>query len=211
MTKAWAPLIEIETTEAIKKAQRILSELNNKQLIYAQRRVLKRLALKASTATASTTAKEVKVPVKLLRERLKLKHLNINDGAAANIRIYRTNIPAIRLGVPKTLLKRGKAPVSAVRREANGRFSKRDSAGETAIRVGRYTFKNTFLQKLKTGRWQIMGRLSEERYSIEAKGLPINETVTKHAKDSFSKAVNKELPEQMLRELVYRINKVTNG
>lgn len=211
MTKAWTPLIEVETNDAIKKAQRILSELNNKQLIYAQRRILKRLALKASTATARETAKEEKMPVKLMRERLKLSHLNLGDNSVAQVRVFRTNVPATRLGVARTqLAKRGKATTSAVTRSANGQYAKREISGQTSIRVGRRVFHNVFMQQLRSGKWQILRRLSDKRYPIEVVTVPINTTITNQATKQFQRAVGTELPEQMLRELAYRISKVTN-
>lgn len=212
MTNTMTNLIELDTNEAIKKAQRILSELNNKQLIYAQRRVLKRLALKASTATARETAKEEKMPVKLIRERLKLSHLNLGDNSAAQIRVFRTNVPASRLGVARTqLAKRGKATTSAVTRSANGQYAKREISGQTSIRVGRRVFHNVFMQQLRSGKWHILRRLTEKRYPVEVVTVPINTSITRHATNNFQRAVGDELPQQMLRELVYRIDKVTNG
>jgi len=212
MTSSMTNLIEVDTNEAIKKAQRILSELNNKQLIYAQRRVLKRLALKASTATARETAKEEKMPVKLIRERLKLNHLNSGDNSAAQIRVFRTNVPASRLGVARTqLAKRGKATTSAVTRSANGQYAKREISGQTSIRVGRRVFHNVFMQQLRSGKWHILRRLTDKRYPVEVVTVPINSSITRHATNNFQRAVGTELPQQMLRELVYRIDKVTNG
>lgn len=212
MTKSMTSLIEVDTSEAIKKAQRILSELNNKQLIYAQRRVLKRLALKAATATARETAKEEKMPVKLMRERLKLSHLNLGDNSAAQVRVFRTNVPAARLGVARTqLAKRGKATTSAVTRSANGQYAKREISGQTSIRVGRRVFHNVFMQQLRSGKWHILRRLTEKRYPVEVVTVPINTSITRHATNNFQRAVGDELPQQMLRELVYRIDKVTNG
>lgn len=212
MTKSMTSLIEVDTSEAIKKAQRILSELNNKQLIYAQRRVLKRLALKAATATARETAKEEKMPVKLMRERLKLSHLNLGDNTAAQVRVFRTNVPATRLGVARTqLAKRGKATTSAVTRSANGQYAKREISGQTSIRVGRRVFHNVFMQQLRSGKWHVLRRLTDKRYPVEVVTVPINTSITRHATNNFQRAVGDELPQQMLRELVYRIDKVTNG
>ena len=212
MTKSMTSLIEVDTSEAIKKAQRILSELNNKQLIYAQRRVLKRLALKAATATARETAKEEKMPVKLVRERLKLSHMNLGDNSAAKIRVFRTNVPASRLGVARTqLAKRGKATTSSVARSANGQYAKREISGQTSIRVGRRVFHNVFMQQLRSGKWHILRRLTEKRYPVEVVTVPINTSITRHATNNFQRAVGDELPQQMLRELVYRIDRVTNG
>jgi hypothetical protein len=212
MTKSMTSLIEVDTSEAIKKAQRILSELNNKQLIYAQRRVLKRLAMKAATATARETAKEEKMPVKLMRERLKLSHMNLGDNSTAQIRVFRTNVPASRLGVARTqLAKRGKATTSSVARSANGQYAKREISGQTSIRVGRRVFHNVFMQQLRSGKWHILRRLTEKRYPVEVVTVPINTSITRHATNNFQRAVGDELPQQMLRELVYRIDKVTNG
>lgn len=205
-------MITVKTDDAVKKAQRILKELDNKQLLYAQRRVFKRLVSKASSLTARETAKSERLPVKLLRERLRVKHLTVANNTAAQVRVFRNRVPAIRLGLASMQLGKKGAPVtSAVVRNANGQFGKREISGQTTMKVGKRIFKNVFLQQLKSGKWHVMQRTSDARYPIDVVGVDIEVPITSSAKRSFEDAILNELPANMLRELNYRINKATNG
>lgn len=205
-------MITVKTDEAVKKAQRILKELDNKQLLYAQRRVFKRLVNKASTVTSRETAKSERLPVKLLRERLRVKHLTVANNTAAQVRLFRNRVPAIRLGLSSMQLgKKGAQVTSASVRLGNGQFGKREISGQTSMKVGKRVFQNVFLQQLKSGKWHVMQRTTDARYPIEVVGVDIEVPITSSAKRNFESAILNELPTAMLRELNYRINKATNG
>lgn len=206
-------MITVKTDDAVKKASRLLSELNHKQLIYAQKRTFKRLLSKASSSTARETAKEQKLPVKLLRERVRVKNL-VSAGAnsVAQVTVFRSGVPAVRLGLASMSLgKKGQPVTSAAVRGADGKFGKRDIAGQTSMKVGRHVFHNVFLQRLKSGKWHVMRRMSSARFPIEVVGVPIEKSITAAAIRQFEKSILNELPSAMLRELNYRISRLTNG
>lgn len=205
-------MITVQTDEATKKARRILSELDNKQLRNAQRRVFKRIVSKASSMVSRDVAKSERLPVKILRERVRLRQFVSKDNASAQVRVYRNRVPAIRLGLASSNLgKRGAAVTSAPVRLANGQFGKREIAGQTSMKVGKLTFRGVFLQKLKSGKWHVLQRTSDARYPIEVVGADIEVPITSSAKRNFENAILNELPNAMLRELVYRIDRSVHG
>lgn len=193
----------------VEELEKKLSTLNNKQARFARQRSLSRSSKRMATLVSRDTAKKERLKSSLIKRKIRIKKLK-NKGMTAII-IGRTAIPAIYVGQARTQIKRknGALLISSASRDSKGRFSKRTHAGNTAIRVGRHKFDNAFLQKLASGRWQIMQRKSDSRYPIDLAKIPIRGSITTAA-DKHSKYIIEDyLPNLLIKDLKYRINKLS--
>lgn len=102
------------------------------------------------------------IPVKLVRQRARLKKAN-PQRLSAGIKINRGNLPAIKLGAAQVRLSRRKG-------NEKGRGS--------YLKIGPYRFRNAFIQQLANGRWQVMRRVSDSRYSIDVVKVPLAKPLT---------------------------------
>ncbi|MEY8206096.1 MAG: phage tail protein, partial [Bermanella sp.] len=172
----------------------------------ATAQAINRVTKRVVTLVVRDVAKEVKVPQKLIRQRL--KHVKaLYRRPVGYIHAARSRIPAIALGVARTQIRRqrGQFLVSQAGRNKQGRFTQRQHAGNTSIRVGRHVFPNAFLQKLKNGKWHIMHRSTDARYPIDVAAIPIAEPITravnKHANTVLQKHLPKELEAALKQQL----------
>lgn len=102
------------------------------------------------------------IPVKLVRQRARLKKANPHR-LSAGIKINRGNLPAIKLGAAQVRLSRRKG-------NEKGRGS--------YLKIGPYRFRNAFIQQLANGRWQVMRRVSDSRYPIDVVKVPLAKPLT---------------------------------
>ncbi|MDM4094080.1 phage tail protein [Klebsiella oxytoca] len=102
------------------------------------------------------------IPVKLVRQRARLKKANPQH-LSAGIKINRGNLPAIKLGAAQVRLSRRKG-------NEKGRGS--------YLKIGPYRFRNAFIQQLANGRWQVMRRVSDSRYPIDVVKVPLAKPLT---------------------------------
>lgn len=102
------------------------------------------------------------IPVKLVRQRARLKKAN-PQRLSAGIKINRGNLPAIKLGAAQVRLSRRKG-------NERGRGS--------YLKIGPYRFRNAFIQQLANGRWQVMWRVSDSRYPIDVVKVPLAKPLT---------------------------------
>ncbi|HEC2091423.1 phage tail protein [Klebsiella oxytoca] len=102
------------------------------------------------------------IPVKLVRQRARLKKANPHR-LSAGIKINRGNLPAIKLGAAQVRLSRRKG-------NEKGRGS--------YLKIGPYRFRNAFIQQLANGRWQMMRRVSDSRYPIDVVKVPLAKPLT---------------------------------
>ncbi|WP_447305874.1 phage tail protein, partial [Escherichia coli] len=78
------------------------------------------------------------IPLKLVRQRVRVFKASPSGKMTARIRVNRGNLPAIKLNTT------------------------RRRAGE-GLRVGKYFFRGAFIQQLANGRWHVLRRLPEAR------------------------------------------------
>ncbi|EFK0006789.1 phage tail protein, partial [Escherichia coli] len=105
----------------------------------------------------------------------------------ARIRINRGNLPAIKLGA---------AQVRMTRR--GGRLHYRGSV----LKVGRYLFRDAFIQQLANGRWHVMRRTDgKNRYPIDVVKIPLAGPLTQ----AFEEARDRIIAEEMPKELGYAL------
>ena len=125
------------------------------------------------------------IPVKLVRQRARLKKAN-PQRLSAGIKINRGNLPAIKLGAAQVRLSRRKG-------NQKGRGS--------YLKIGPYRFRNAFIQQLANGRWQVMRRVSDSRYPIDVVKVPLARPLTV----SFWKISRQLINSDMGKEISYAL------
>ncbi|EBS4873288.1 phage tail protein [Salmonella enterica subsp. enterica serovar Hvittingfoss] len=123
------------------------------------------------------------IPVKLVRQRVRLSKASVKGKPNAVIRVNRGNLPAIKLGVPQVRLTRRK-----------GRLLRDGSV----LRIGRYLFRDAFIQQLKNGRWHVMKRIDgKKRYPIDVVKIPMAAQLTTVFEAEKSRMLDEEMPKQL--------------
>ncbi|WP_372378540.1 phage tail protein [Vibrio natriegens] len=194
--------IDRELAQAVKN----LSALQTSAVPKASAMAINRVATRAVSRSVKDTAKAVRIKQKVIRPRASVKKAT-GKMPVAYVRVRRFDVPAISIDTARTQIrrKRGQLQISRVNRGRNGRYQKREIAGNTAIVVGRHRFDNAFLQKLKNGRWHIMQRVSDARHPIKVCKVPIvNEITTafkKHSDELIRTDMKKELASAMQQQV----------
>lgn len=166
------------TVKGLAPAIRNMESLSKNAAPKAKTQAVNKIARRAISASTSRVAKEVKSPQKLIRSRASLKRATVKN-PKATLRIYRRDLPAIRLGTVQTRLRRGGA----------------------VLRVGRHSFPGGFVQQLKSGRWHILRRLGRERYPIEVVKIPLATPLTEAYQQETRRLMAKDMPQEMASAL----------
>ncbi|MFZ6039771.1 phage tail protein [Vibrio natriegens] len=194
--------LDRELAQAVKN----LSALQTSAVPKASAMAINRVATRAVSRSVKDTAKAVRIKQKVIRPRASVKKAT-GKMPVAYVRVRRFDVPAISIDTARTQIrrKRGQLQISRVNRGRNGRYQKREIAGNTAIVVGRHRFDNAFLQKLKNGRWHIMQRTSDARYPIKVCKVPIVNEITKafkkHSDELIRTDMKKELASAMQQQV----------
>ncbi|MDK1289783.1 phage tail protein [Pseudoalteromonas umbrosa] len=192
----------------VRKLEKTLMTLDNNQARNARNRALNRSSKRLATLVSRDTAKTERLKVGLIKKKIRISQYRAKGLAV--VVIGRTAIPAIKIGAARSQVKRrkGKNLISQAKRGERGRFAKREHAGNTAIKVGRHTFNNAFLQRLESGRWHIMQRTSDSRYPIDIAKVPIQQSITTAATKYSKNIIDEYLPTILIKDMNYRINKL---
>lgn len=194
--------LDRELAQAVKN----LSALQTSAVPKASAMAINRVATRAISRSVKDIAKAVRIKQKVIRPRASVKKAT-GKMPVAYVRVRRFDVPAISIDTARTQIrrKRGQLQISRVNRGRNGRYQKREIAGNTAIVVGRHRFDNAFLQKLKNGRWHIMQRTSDARYPIKVCKVPIVNEITKafkkHSDELIRTDMKKELASAMQQQV----------
>lgn len=181
---------------SIKNLEKAINNLNSlSRLIVptATAKALNRVGQATIRQGSRKVAKEAEVgdgkkrgiPVKLVRQRARLKKAN-PQRLSAGIKINRGNLPAIKLGAAQVRLSRRKG-------NQKGRGS--------YLKIGPYRFRNAFIQQLANGRWQVMRRVSDSRYPIDVVKVPLAKPLTVN----FWKISRQLINSDMSKELSYAL------
>lgn len=166
------------TVKGMESAIRNMESLGKNAVPKAKAQAVNKIARKAISASTSRVAREVKAPQKLIRSRATLKRATVKN-TEATLRVFRRDLPAIRLGVAQTRLTRGGA----------------------VLRVGRHSFPGGFIRLLKNDRWHILRRLGKERYPIEVVKIPLAAPLTEAYQQETRRLMAKEMPAEMAAAL----------
>ncbi|MEH0145822.1 phage tail protein, partial [Escherichia coli] len=154
---------------------------------WAMNRVAAKVVSVATRQVAQNTVagdNQVKgIPLKLVRERVRVLKASPDGKMYARIRVNRGNLPAIKLGA---------AQVRMTRR--GGRLHYRGSV----LKVGKYLFRNAFVQQLANGRWHVMRRIDgKNRYPIDVVKIPLSGPLTQAFEDARKSVIDNEMPKQL--------------
>ncbi|MGX9996658.1 phage tail protein [Vibrio sp. JZG120] len=194
--------LDQDLNQAIKN----LDSLNKKMVPAASAMAVNRVGQKAESRAVRQASKEVKVTAKVVRPRVTVVKRANPRRPYRVVRIRRYDIPAISIGEVRTQIRRknGGYLVSAVSRDQQGRYTKREHSGNTSIRVGRHTFQNAFVNQVKSGNWHVMYRVGESRYPIGVAAVPIKENISKAMEFHTRQLLNFDMPKEMERALAQK-------
>lgn len=177
---------------SVKELERAIQNLNSLSRMIvpdATAKALNRVAGRTITQGSRKVAKEATVddnrkkglPVRLVRQRSRLRRAR-HDRLIASIKINRGNLPAIKLGTARVRLSRRKG---AKHGQGN------------VLKVGPYTFRNAFIQRLANGRWQVMRRVGRARYPIDVVKVPLDAPLTEAFTTLSKSLIQSDMPKEL--------------
>ncbi|GCX30155.1 phage minor tail protein [Escherichia coli] len=181
--------------KGLENAIRNLNSLDTRMVPQASAWAINRVAQKAvSVATRQVAGNTVAgdnqvkgIPLKLVRQRVRVFKASPSGKMTARIRVNRGNLPAIKLNTT------------------------RRRAGE-GLRVGKYFFRGAFVQQLANGRWHVLRRLPEARFAtgndhqgrprknrlpVEVVKIPLSGPLTQAFEDARDRIIAAEMPKQL--------------
>ena len=181
--------------KGLENAIRNLNSLDTRMVPQASAWAINRVAQKAvSVATRQVAGNTVAgdnqvkgIPLKLVRQRVRVFKASPSGKMTARIRVNRGNLPAIKLNTT------------------------RRRAGE-GLRVGKYFFRGAFVQQLANGRWDVLRRLPEARFAtghdhqgrprknrlpVEVVKIPLSGPLTQAFEDARDRIIAAEMPKQL--------------
>ncbi|EPD7831914.1 phage tail protein [Escherichia coli] len=181
--------------KGLENAIRNLNSLDTRMVPQASAWAINRVAQKAVSVSTRQVAgntvagdNQVKgIPLKLVRQRVRVFKASPSGKMTARIRVNRGNLPAIKLNTT------------------------RRRAGE-GLRVGKYFFRGAFVQQLANGRWHVLRRLPEARFAtghdhqgrprknrlpVEVVKIPLSGPLTQAFEDARDHIIAAEMPKQL--------------
>ncbi|WP_260619631.1 phage tail protein [Klebsiella aerogenes] len=150
-----------------------------------------RVARTAVTAATRKVAKETVagdnrvqgIPLKLVRQRVRVSKASPQGRMTAKIRVNRGNLPAIKLGAAQVRLTRKR-----------GALLRKGSV----LKIGKYLFRDSFVQQLANGRWHVMKRIAgKSRYPIDVVKIPLVNPLTSAFEEEKKRMIDEEMPKQL--------------
>lgn len=172
----------------IKGLEQAISNLNNiskTAVPRASAQAVNRVAGRAISRSSSSVSKETKVPRKLVMQRAKLKKATMNR-PVATLKINRGNLPAIKLGAAQMRISRRKGNV-------RGQGS--------VLKIGRFTFRDAFIQQLANGRWHVLQRSGKSRYPIDVVKILLTTPLTNAYTVETNRLMQSDMPKEMAAAL----------
>lgn len=175
----------------IEKAKKALSDIDKKAVPQAMARTINNIAAKVMVRSVIETSKKVDVPKRLIKGRAKLERAKPRR-LSAFIHVNRGNLPVIRLVT------------------GGGRFVRRgENKGQ--LKIGNRLYPRAFIQKLKSGRVQVLQRQGKDRYPIDVVKIPLKTPLTEsfnaEVKRAYEKDVTQELRSQLIRQIQIVVKK----
>ncbi|MXF06689.1 phage tail protein [Escherichia coli] len=168
-----------------------LNSLDTRMVPQASAWAINRVAQKAVSFATHQVARDtvagdnrVKgIPFRLVKERVRILKASPSGKMYARIRVNRGNLPAIKLGPARVRLAR-----------RGGKLRYRGSV----LRVGKYLFRDAFVQQLANGRRHVMHRTNgKARYPIDVVKIPMAGPLTQAYEAARDRIIADELPKQL--------------
>ncbi|HCR8333624.1 TPA: phage tail protein [Shigella flexneri] len=179
--------------KGLENAIRNLNSLDTRMVpqtsAWAVNRVAAKIVSVATRQVAQNTVagdNQVKgIPLKTVRERVRLLKASPSGKMYARMRVNRGNLPAIKLGTAQVRLARS-------RHGSNSRHR------GSVLKVGKYLFPDAFIQQLANGRWHVMRRIDgKNRYPIDVVKIPMSGPLTQAFEDARDRIIAAEMPKQL--------------
>ncbi|ENO3687257.1 TPA: phage tail protein [Klebsiella pneumoniae] len=179
---------------AIKGLKQVIDNLNSldrTMVPKASAWAVNRVARTAVTAATRKVAKETVagdnrvqgIPLKLVRQRVRVSKASPQGRVTAKIRVNRGNLPAIKLGAAQVRLTRKR-----------GALLRKGSV----LKIGKYLFRDAFVQQLANGRWHVMKRIAgKARYPIDVVKIPLVNPLTEAFEAEKKRMIEEEMPKQL--------------
>lgn len=151
--------------KGLAQAMKNLDALDRRAVPRAAATSINRVAESIIAKTASSVARELAVPRRLIRQRIRLSRARA-DRVYARVIINTGNLPAIKLGDARVRLSRRKRRMKGERSATKG--------GSSVLIVGNRRFPNAFVTQLANGRWHVMQRMpwASSSTGVDRKGRP---------------------------------------
>ncbi|EEW5075217.1 phage tail protein [Escherichia coli] len=202
------------TIRGMAQAMKNLDALDRRAVPRAAATTLNRVAESIIAKTASSVARELAVPRRLIRARIRLRRAR-PDKASAKVYINTGNLPAIKLGEARVRLSRRK-------RRKKGERSSLKGGGSVLI-VGKRRIPNAFITRLANGRWHVMqrtslaslstgtdskGRPKRHRLPIGVVKIPTATPLAETFERERDRMYREKLPEQMMKAMAHQLRLV---
>lgn len=171
--------------EGLEQVVRNLNLISKTAVPRASSQAVNRVAGRAVSHSSSTVSKETKVPRKLVMQRARLKKATVKR-PIATLKINRGNLPAIKLGAARMRISRKKGNVRGM---------------GSVLKIGRFTFRNAFIQQLANGRWHVLQRSGKSRYPIDVVKIPLVTPLTNAYKAETRRLMESDMPKEMASAL----------
>jgi len=169
--------------QGLKQALNNLHELDRRLVPRALAQAVNRVARRVITRSTRQVAKETGVPKKLVRQRVQLRLATSGHAdPAARLIVNRGNLPAINLGTARLQLSR--------RRTLSGWQS-------SVLKIGRFTFRNAFIQQLSNGRWHVLQRTGRGRYPVQVVKIPLTGPLTESYQKESEQLIETDMPREL--------------
>ncbi|HCL5601809.1 TPA: phage tail protein [Escherichia coli] len=200
--------------KGLAQAMKNLDAINRRAVPRAAATTLNRVAASVIAKTASSVARELAVPRRLIRERIRLNRASA-DRVYAKVIINTGNLPAIKLGNARVRLSRSK-------RRKKGQRSAMKGGGSVLI-VGKMRLPNAFITRLENGRWHVMqrmpwassstgvdrkGRPARYRLPIDVVKIPTARPLAETFERERERMYREKLPEQMMKAMTQQLRLV---
>ncbi|HDL6452071.1 phage tail protein [Escherichia coli] len=200
--------------KGLAQAMKNLDALDRRAVPRAAATTINRVAESIIAKTASSVARELAVPRRLIRERIRLSRAS-SGRVYAKVIINTGNLPAIKLGEARVRLSRSK-------RRKKGQRSPMKGGGSVLI-VGKKRLPNAFITRLENGRWHVMqrmpwassstgvdrkGRPARYRLPIDVVKIPTARPLAETFERERERMYREKLPEQMMKAMTQQLRLV---
>lgn len=164
-----------------------LNSISKTAVPRASAQSVNRIAVQAVNQSSTRVAKELKVPRRLIKQRVKIRRATVRT-PKAEFRVNRGDLPAIKLASDIT-----KIPWH--------RKGNKKKGYHTITKVGPLRLERAFVQKLKNRRWHVMQREGASRYPIDVVKIPTTTPLTQAYREELPRLINEKLPKIMAQNL----------
>ncbi|HFO3068676.1 TPA: phage tail protein [Escherichia coli] len=193
--------------KGLAQAMKNLDAIDRRAVPRAAATTLNRVAESIIAKTASSVARELAVPRRLIRERIRLQRASA-DRVYAKVIINTGNLPAIKLGTASVRLSRRK---------------RRKKGGGSVLIVGKRRIPDAFITRLANGRWHVMqrmpwassstgadskGRPKRHRLPIEVVKIPTAGPLAETFERERDRMYREKLPTQMMKAMTHQLRLV---